>query len=270
MEYFIKVAPDVNIFVHDLNPQGRKAILFLHGWPLSHKMFEYQYNRLVADGYRCIGMDGRGFGNSDKPLWGYDYNRLSDDVRSVVDAFRLQDSTLVGHSTGGAVAVRYMARHNGYGVSRLVLLAAAAPSLIKRPYFPYGQDKETIDGFIRETYNDRPALLKEFGDMLFHGNVNQPIADWLFQIGLQSTGWSMAAVERSWLLEEQLFYDLEKVNVPTLILHGIHDRVCPFPLGEAQKQGIRNARLVPFENSGHGLFWQEHDKVTREMEAFIG
>ena len=81
--------------------------------------------------------------NSDKPWGGYDYNRLSDDVRCVVDALKLQDFTLAGHSTGGAIAIRYMARHNGYGVSKLALFAAAAPSLIKRPNFPYGLDKKS-------------------------------------------------------------------------------------------------------------------------------
>ena len=68
--------------------------------------------------------------------------RLSDDVRYVIDALKLHDITLAGHSTGGAIAIRYMARHKGYGVSKLALFAAAAPSLIKRPNFPYGLEKE--------------------------------------------------------------------------------------------------------------------------------
>jgi non-heme chloroperoxidase len=114
--YYVEVEPNVKIFVEDLNPEGKKTILFLHGWPGSHKLFEYQFNQLPKMGYRCIGIDTRGFGNSDKP-WGiYDYNRLADDVRYVVESLKLQNLTLAGHSTGGAVAIRYMARHNGYGV----------------------------------------------------------------------------------------------------------------------------------------------------------
>jgi len=45
----------------------------------------------------------------------------------VIKALNLYNVTLLGHSTAGAVAVRYMARHNGFGVSKLVLCAAAAP-----------------------------------------------------------------------------------------------------------------------------------------------
>lgn len=72
-------------------------------------MFEYQYNQLPKLGYRCIGMDIRGFGLSDKPWGGYDYNRLSDDIWGIVEALQLQNITLAGHSTGGAD------RHSLYG-----------------------------------------------------------------------------------------------------------------------------------------------------------
>ena len=66
-----------------------------------------------------------------------------------------------------------------------------------------------------------------------------------------------------------MFADLEKINVPTLILHGIHDKVCLFPLAEAMKRGIKNSKLVPFEYSGHGLFYEERDKFNKELIEFI-
>jgi non-heme chloroperoxidase len=120
-------------------------------------MFEYQFNEFSRKGYRCIGVDIRGFGKSDKPLKGYSYDRLADDIRCVIEALRLQDITLAGHSTGGAIALRYMARHQGYGVSKLALFAAAAPSLIKRPNFPYGLDREDIVKIIQ----DLPASFRK-------------------------------------------------------------------------------------------------------------
>ena len=91
MGYYVRVEPDVKIYVEDLNPEGKKTILFIHGWPGSHKLFEYQFDQLPKMGYRCIGIDQRGFGNSDKPWRGYDYDRLSDDVRGVVEALKLQE-----------------------------------------------------------------------------------------------------------------------------------------------------------------------------------
>ncbi len=260
----------MRIYVEDVDPGGGKPILFVHGWPANHKMFEYQFNQLPKMGYRCIGMDMRGFGNSDKPWSGYTYDRLADDIRCVVEALQLDDFTLGGHSTGGGVAIRYMARHNGYGVSKLALFAAAAPSLIQRPYFPYGLTRDDIIKIIQDTYNDRPKMLQGFGDIFFYQHVTEPFSDWFFQLGLQAAGWSTAAVANTWLDEEGLFSDLGEIHVPTLILHGIHDQVCHFPLAEAQNRGIANSRLVPFENSGHGLFYDERDRFNQELAQFIG
>jgi non-heme chloroperoxidase len=267
--YYIRVEPNVKCYVEDVNPGGRKVILFLHGWPGSHKLYEYQFDQLPKLGFRCIGIDTRGFGNSDKPFEGYDYDRLSDDVRCVIDTLKLQNITLAGHSTGGAIAIRYMARHKGFGVSKLALFAAAAPSLIKRPNFPYGLDKEAVLQIIQGTYNDRPKMLRDFGDIFFFQHTSEAFSDWFFQLGLQAAGWATAAIANTWLGEERLFSDLGKIQVPTLILHGIHDKVILPPLGEIQKQGIKNSKLVSFEFSGHGLFYDQRDKFNKELVSFI-
>lgn len=269
MGYYIQVEANVKVFVEDINPEGQEAILFIHGWPANHKMFEYQFDQLGRMGYRCIGVDTRGFGKSDKPMSGYSYDRLADDIFCVVQALDLQGFTLAGHSTGGAIAVRYMARHNGYGVARLALFASAVPSLIQRPYFPYGLPKEEVNKIIDQTYNDRPNMLRGFGDIFFFQHATEAFSDWFFQLGLEAAGWATGKVAATWLGEEKLFSDLGKIKVPTLILHGIHDKVCHFQLAEAQHQGIHNSKLVPFCNSGHALFWEERDKFNKELVQFI-
>jgi non-heme chloroperoxidase len=87
-------------------------------------------------------------------------------------------------------------------------------------------------------------------------------------LGLEAAGYSTAAVLVS-LRDENLFGDLGKIQVPTLILHGVHDLVCPYPLALAMNQGIKGSKLVPMENSGHELFWEEHEKVNQELNQFI-
>ena len=265
----MNVEPNVNVYVEDINPTGNKTILFIHGWPGNHNLFEYQLNQLPKLGYRCIGMDIRGFGQSDRPWSGYDYNRLSDDVRCIIDVLQLKNITLGGHSTGGAIVIRYMARHKGYGVSKLALFAAAAPSLIQRPYFPYGLPEQAVLDIIKGTYNDRPNMLKNFGNMIFHNYVTPALSNWIFQLGLQASSWATAAIANTWIEEEGLFKDLEAIYVPTLILHGLNDQVCLYPLAIEQRNGIRNSKLVPLESCGHFLFYDQMERFNKELVQFI-
>jgi non-heme chloroperoxidase len=269
MEHFIKVEPDVDIFVHEVNPEGKKTILFIHGWPLNHNAYEYQFDYLPAMGYRCIGMDTRGFGKSSKPWRGYGYDRIADDILCVVRHLHLKDFVLAGHSMGGAAAIRYMARHDGFCVSKLALFGAAAPSLTIQPDFPYGVPKEAVTQMIEQTYQDRPNMLWQLKDMFFYQKLSEPFLNWFFQLGLRAAGWATADCAVTFR-DETLFSDLGKINVPTLILHGIHDRVCLFPLAEAMKKGIRNSVLIPFEDSGHGLFYEQKDEFNAKLAEFIG
>jgi len=266
--YYINARANVKIYVEDLNPEGEKIILFIHGWPGDHNLFEYQFDQLPKMGFRCIGVDTRGFGNSDKPWTGYDYNTLSDDIRAVIDALELDNITLAGHSTGGAIAIRYMARHKGHGVSKLVLIDAAAPSVIKRPNFPYGSDIEAIEQIIQGTYTDRPKMLRDFGDTFFFQHITQAFSDWFFQLGLKASGWATAAIANTWI-NEVLFSDLETINVPTLIIHGIHDKVVPFQLGQIQNESIKNSKLIPFYYSGHGSFYDQKDEFNEALVTFV-
>ncbi|MBM6617871.1 alpha/beta fold hydrolase [Bacillus suaedaesalsae] len=259
MGYFVTVEPGVNLYVEDVNPGGSKTIVFLHGWPLSHDQFEYQFSILPAMGYRCIGIDWRGFGKSDKPVSGYSFNRLADDIRTVVDILQLTNFTFVGHSTGGAIAIRYMSRHNGYGVSKLVLVDAAAPT---------GFTPETANALLTETLNDRPKMMQGVTDQFFFQYISKPFSDWFMQMGLQAASWSTAAIIVT-LRDEKLDEDLPKINVPTLIIHGIHDKVIPFAQAPELNQKIRNSQLIPFEYSGHGAFWEERDKFNKLLTQFI-
>lgn len=267
MGFYINVGDDVNIYCEDLNPCGDKTIVFLHGWPGNRELFEYQLDVLPKMGFRCICPDQRGFGKSDRPIDGYTYDRLADDVRCIIEQMGIKNATLLGHSTGGSIAVRYMARHRAYGVSKLILCATAAPSLIQRPNFPYGQTKDNILEIIENTYNDRPAMLRSFGKQFFYHDVGQPMQDWFFRLGLLAAGWATAEVANTWI-QEVLFDDLKVIKTPTLILQGVHDEVCYFQLGEAQHSMLQNSWLIPFENSGHALFYEEKDKFNMEVSRF--
>ncbi|MBD2869939.1 alpha/beta fold hydrolase [Paenibacillus arenilitoris] len=268
MGYFVEAKQDVKIFVEDVNPAGEHTLLFIHGWPADHRLFEYQFNVLPAMGFRCVAIDLRGFGHSDKPWEGYSYDCLADDVRSVVDALHLRNFTLVGHSVGGAISIRYMGRHGGHGVSKLILLAAAAPSFVQRLDFPYGLSKDDVDRLIEATENDRPKMLRDLNGMFFFRNIGEPFADWFFQINLLAAGYSTTAVLVS-LREETLFGDVASIRVPTLILQGVHDEIVKPQLAAVLHKSIPGSKLVWLGDSGHGLFWEQKEKVNEEIIGFV-
>lgn len=260
MGYYVNVEQGVKLFVEDLNPGGSsKTIVFLHGWPLSHKQFEYQFDKLPAMGYRCIGIDWRGFGASDQPLHGYNLDRLSDDVRIVVDALQLKNFALAGHSTGGAIAVKYASRHNGHGLSRLILIDAAVPR---------GFTQQTAARLLNETLNDRPKMMQGVTDLFFFQYITKPFSDWFFQLGMEAAGWSTAAIIKM-LAEFNLDADLGRIHVPTLIVHGTHDKVIPYAQAQEMNQKIKNSQLVPFHYSGHGSFYEEREKFNQLVRQFV-
>jgi pimeloyl-ACP methyl ester carboxylesterase len=211
-------------------------------------------------GYRCIGIDWRGYGNSDRPFSGYNFDRLADDIHVVIEALQLKGVTLAGHSTGGAISIRYMARHEGFGVSKLVLIDAASPTSV---------EKEIANKFITETLNDRPKMLEGVTDLFFFQKITKPFSEWFFHLGLQAASWSTAAIMKT-LRDENVYNDLSKILVPTLIIHGIHDKIVPFTKGQETKNLIANSQLVPFQFSGHGPFWEERDKFNQLLIQFIG
>ncbi len=254
MGYFVEVERGVNIYVEDVG-SGR-PVLLIHGWPVDHRMYEYQTSQLPKYGFRCIQPDLRGYGKSDRPWTGYGYDRLADDVRMIIDALRLEQVKLVGFSMGGAVGIRYMSRHAGHRVSQLILAAAAAPVFTRRDDFPWGMARQEVDGFLAANDTDRPQMLRDFGKIFFAKPVSASFGDWFQSLGLKASSHGTAGGLIS-LRDEDLRPDLPRIHVPTWIFHGVEDRICPFPLAQAMHWGIRQSALVRFEHSGHGLFYDE-------------
>ncbi|MFL2105444.1 alpha/beta fold hydrolase [Desemzia sp. FAM 23991] len=266
MKKTIKGKNDVSIAVEDAGTG--QPIIFLHGWPLNQQMFEYQYNYFLAKGYRIIGIDLRGFGDSDLAIEDYGYDTLAEDVKAVVDELEIKDSILVGFSMGGAIASRYMSRYDGHGVKKLVLIGAAAPLFTQRPDYPYGMKKEEVDELIVQAQTDRPKMIQDFGKKLFHKHASTPYKNWIASLAWQASSYGtiLSAIA---LRDEDLRADLPKISAPTLICHGEKDEVCPYEFAEEMAKLIPQNVVVAFEKSGHGIFHDETEKLNETMLRFI-
>lgn len=265
----IKANDGTKLAVYDPNPSGSRCVLLIHGWPMSHKIFEYQEEFLLEKRVRVVTMDLRGFGSSDAPASGYSYNQMADDVFSVVRALGLGPFALGGFSMGGAVALRYMKNYAGYGVERLMLFAAAAPSWIRRPGFPCGVSKDQADQMIREAAADRPAMCRRFcREKLFAGEKSPAFIRWMEDICLSASGWGTVQAALS-LRDENGQDDLSHVLVPAAIFRGEKDCVVPPDLTSLQAHRILHARLYSLRDSGHGVLWEEPDLFREYLTEFL-
>lgn len=266
--YFVNVERGVKLAVYDVNPLGKKTVFLVHGWPLNHNMFEYQLDLLPKLGFRCVLIDLRGFGNSDAPWDGYDYDRLADDLYEVIRMIGVPEMALAGFSIGGAIVIRYMARHRGYKVSRLALLSAAAPSFVRREGFPYGMTVENVNTLIAQIARNRPQAIYEFGENFFANPVTPAFAEWFRAANLTGPGYSTIKAAET-LRDGDLRTDLGRINVPTGIFHGVLDRICPYDFALVLNREIKDSKLFRFEHSGHGIFYDELEKFNQEFSSFL-
>ena len=264
---YIKVETNVSLHITDAG-EG-KPIVLIHGWPLSDEMYEYQYNDLVNKNFRVIGITLRGFGKSDKPFGAYNYDVHALDIKRILDKLDIKDAMLVGFSMGGAIAVRFVAAYNETQVSKLVVAGAAVPIWTQREDFPYNLPQKAVDDLIKLNYKDRPKLLSDFAKIFSatETSLNDGIGNWLNGIGLSASSHATAECLVA-LRDTDLRPDLEKIKIPTLILHGKNDKICSFDLAEQMKAGISDSKLVAFEKSGHSLFLEETKKFNSELIKF--
>lgn len=264
--YYIRVKNNVKLFVEDVG--HGYPIVMIHGWPLNSKMFEYQMNILPGYGVRIIAPNLRGFGKSDRPFEGYNYDQMADDIKVIVETLCLEQFTLLGFSMGGAIAIRYMSRYMGYKVKKLILTGAAAPSFTARPGYPFGMSVENVNSLIAKLYEDRPKALAEFGENFFSSPISGEFKSWFNNLGLESSGHGTIHAAMS-LRDEDLRSDLTRIVVETAIFHGKNDHICPFDFALEMNKHIPYSKLIPFENSGHGLFYEEWKKFNQEILKFL-
>ncbi len=259
--YYITSNDGTKIAVYDYLPQGKQTIFLIHGWPLSHKIFEYQINLLTDWGYRVVAVDLRGFGKSDTPANGYSYDQMSADIFQIVRKLSLKNFILVGFSMGGSIALRYMNRYNGMGVCRLILLSAAAPCFTRRPGFPYGKTVQEVDDLISLAETDRPQLCQNFSQQLFACPHSDAVIDWFRDIALSASGLGTINCAIS-LRDEDGRDDLGCVHVPTYIIHGNKDIIVSNELAEIQHENICGSKLISLPDSGHGIMYDQLEKFN--------
>jgi pimeloyl-ACP methyl ester carboxylesterase len=250
---------------------GRGApALFVHSWCLESQMWDYQVAALGDRGIRCIAYDRRGHGGSDQPAHGYDYDTLADDMASVIEMLDLTDLTLIGHSMGGAEIVRYLSRHGGGRVRRVVLLAPVLPYFTKTADNPQGVPAEMIEAMRAEWRKDFPRWVAQNAPAFFTPETSPELTRWLVDMLLRSPLPVALACNRT-VVETDFRAELPRLRVPTLLIHGDKDASAPLEItGRPAAQLIPDCRLKIYEGAPHGLMFTHMARLHADLLEFLG
>lgn len=268
---------DVKLFYTDLgtsNGSAGSTVVLIHGWPLSHEMWDYQLAELPKHDLRVVAYDRRGFGKSSQPWNGYDYDTLADDLKAVLDELDLQNVTLVGFSMGGGEVARYMSRHGGARVAKVAFVAAVTPFMLKTTDNPDGVDQSVFDDMLANMQKDRADFLQTFGKSFYGVSlishpVSQAHLDGDFARAYVAS--PRATVECAKAFSSTDFRnDLTQIHVPALIIHGDADKTVPIESsGELTANALPNAQYIVYDGAPHGLFFTNKDQLNQDLLAFI-
>ncbi|MES2778236.1 MAG: alpha/beta hydrolase [Bacteroidota bacterium] len=267
-----KTSEDINIYYEDLGIGSN--VVFIHGWPLSGSMWEYQVTQLTQQNIRCITYDRRGFGKSDYPLGGYDYDTLAGDLKALLEQLHLQDVTLVGFSMGGGEIAKYFSLYGGARISKVVLISSVLPYMLQTDSNPDGVPQEVFDKMAKAIIDDRPAFLEGFNkDFYSVSLMNHPVTEAYLRNasakGMEAS--PVATLECAKAFSSTDFRaDVPKINVPTLIIHGDDDKTVPIKATGAQTaKMLPHAKYVVYEGAPHGLWFTDKDRLNQDLIDFI-
>jgi len=246
-----KTSDRVEISYEDLG-NGRQ-IIFVHGWAATRRFWHNQLMQL-SPRFRTIAFDLRGHGESDKGLKiDYSIERMSDDLQELIGLLEPRDYLLVGHSMGGAIVARCIARHDGSagliftgmsleiqgGLSLLSLeilmrFRGLAEKVVTPRMFAPHSNKELLD-FVREESPKAPASV-------------------LISVMKQAAGTDLRP-------------DIEKVRVPSLVIAGELDSVVPLDEQESFAKHL-GARFIVLKGAGHNLKLEKPAEFSQLVEDF--
>jgi non-heme chloroperoxidase len=249
-------------------------VLLIHGYPLDGNSWERQQRELLANGYRVITYDRRGFGKSSQPTFGYDYDTFAGDLKVLIDHLDVGNIALVGFSMGTGEVIRYLATYGSERVRKAVLLGTIPPFVLKTNDNAEGVDEKIFDDIKSTIVKDRYAFFEGFFDNFYNVDVlggtriSEQAKQASFNVAAGSSPYASYACVDTWLTDFRA--DLSKIDVPVLVMHGTEDRILPFESTAARLPAlITDCVLVPVESGPHNIAWTFPDEVNSALLYFL-
>jgi len=264
---------DTRLHVDDTGGSGRPVVL-IHGWPLSGQAWSPQIPALQDAGYRVITYDRRGFGRSDKPLKGYDYDDLAEDLHALINALELDDVALVGFSMGGGEVARYISSFGDARLHSAVFASAMTPFMLQTHDNPDGPlTKRDAEQAAASLLKDEDSFYEEQMTEFFSAGGELRVSEVQHQKAValckQASKDASLACMAAWS-NTDFRDDLAQVSVPTLVIHG--DADASVPLAASAKRthdAIPGSELHVIADAPHGCNLTHADEFNEILLTFL-
>jgi pimeloyl-ACP methyl ester carboxylesterase len=291
----VTLASGIELDTADTGPRDAPALIFLHGFPESHRTWRHQVAHF-SDRYRCIAPDQRGYRGSSKPqeVAAYTPDKLIGDVFQLADTLGVDRFTIVGHDWGGAIAwgVAIGGQTNGR-VTRAVIANAPHPVLFPRLLWTNEHQRRSSqymrgfhdpknDALVRE-HGLAALLAQEFGGRMDQADPMEPeerarlLADWQDRdAAFGMLNWYRASpmevppMDAPYALPEAYTPPpLPKLTIPTLVIWALDDVALPPENIEGMDEVVEDLTVVTVPGCGHFVPWEAPEAVNAAMEEFL-
>lgn len=262
----VEVDARVRLHVQDIG-DGPPVIL-VPGFGLDHRVWDRQV-RVLATQNRVVCIDQRGHGLSDKPLRGYEFDRMALDLLAVADQLQLDSATLVGWSLGGQTAFKAAALDGGSRFGQLVLVGSNGVRASRSDRFPFGAPPEALEEtLLQDEFSDRLEARRSSIANGFASNAPKALVEWLVSISMDMPSWAAAALYHA-MLNSDLIDEIEAIKVPVLQIIGDKDPVHSARGAHWLRERLANSTLVELPDCGHFPMFEAPDEFDDALRNFI-
>lgn len=253
----------VSLHFVERGERGAEAIVFLHGFPLDHTMWQHQLDALSAH-YRCLAPDLRGFGSSPLPSEGSSWTMddLADDVVALLDKLRIEQATFCGLSMGGYIAFALWRNHRGR-IRRLILADTKATADTPQAKANRQRQAELVRA------QGVAPLADEMVPKLLSPDKQATLSDSLRQMILRARPETVLAALPALAERPDMSERLGEITVPTLIVVGEDDALSPISDAQLMYDRLPNAQLVIIPSAGHMSPFEEPEAFNRAVLEFM-
>ncbi|OGV96684.1 MAG: hypothetical protein A2W75_05340 [Nitrospinae bacterium RIFCSPLOWO2_12_39_15] len=250
-----------------------KPIIFVHGWAMNSLIWKYQSDKLAKD-FQVIAVDLREHGKSECEMRNaeYGFNIFVQDLKELINFLGIKKFTLAGWSMVSFIIARYYFKYPE-DVEKLIFIGGT-PKFLSENGYPHGQPMTMVKRLEQNLKRDYENHIREFCGKLFISGERiddsklSEIESLMFNEDFPPSSDVVLQTLNS-LLKDDIRDNLNDIKVPTLIIHGSIDKICPVGAGRYMAKKIPDSKLIILEGVGHAPFLTQPERVNKEIKEFI-